>query len=269
MALASALARGDIQVAYVCLVPAINAYANAGVPIKIVAGTHKHGYGLVVDPEKIEAVEDLEKPGMRIGCVREGGAVDIMLRRFIEEYGLDEEAISGNIQRMNPPMQVIAVKTGRLDAAFIPEHHATVAEGYGFEMFVKSEDVWPEMQGSILAVKESLIEEHPETVRKLVNVTQRATDWAKQNKDEAAGIVAEELRATKGEIFPAKVSEAVAEESITSEIMYRSMWEGGRMSYTTAVDPDVVQKVIDYLAELGYIKESFPAEEILDLRFLE
>jgi NitT/TauT family transport system substrate-binding protein len=40
MARASALARGDIEVAYVCLVPAINAYANAGVPIKIVAGTH-------------------------------------------------------------------------------------------------------------------------------------------------------------------------------------------------------------------------------------
>ena len=38
MALASALARGDIQVAYICLVPAINVYANAKVPIKIVAG---------------------------------------------------------------------------------------------------------------------------------------------------------------------------------------------------------------------------------------
>jgi hypothetical protein len=47
MALASALARGDIQVAYICLVPAINVYANAKVPIKIVAGTHKYDYDLV------------------------------------------------------------------------------------------------------------------------------------------------------------------------------------------------------------------------------
>ena len=37
MALASALARGDIQVAYLCLVPAINVYANAKVSIKIIA----------------------------------------------------------------------------------------------------------------------------------------------------------------------------------------------------------------------------------------
>jgi len=39
MALAAALGRGDIEVAYICLVPAINAYANAGVPLKVVAGT--------------------------------------------------------------------------------------------------------------------------------------------------------------------------------------------------------------------------------------
>jgi len=35
MALASALARGDIQVAYLCLVPAINVYANAKVSIMV------------------------------------------------------------------------------------------------------------------------------------------------------------------------------------------------------------------------------------------
>src|SRR6056297_1620339 len=74
MALASALARGDIQVAYVCLVPAINAYANAKVPIRVVAGTHKYGYSLVVDPDKVKNVKDLENPDLSLGCVREGGA---------------------------------------------------------------------------------------------------------------------------------------------------------------------------------------------------
>ena len=53
VALGSALARRDIQVAYMCLVPAINAYANGGVPIKIVAGTHRYGYGLVANPEVV------------------------------------------------------------------------------------------------------------------------------------------------------------------------------------------------------------------------
>ncbi|MCJ7789203.1 MAG: ABC transporter substrate-binding protein, partial [Candidatus Atribacteria bacterium] len=75
MALAAALARGDIQVAYMCLVPALEVFVNAKVPIKIIAGTHKYGYGLVVNPDKVKTIQDLEKPDIRIGCVREGGAV--------------------------------------------------------------------------------------------------------------------------------------------------------------------------------------------------
>lgn len=43
----------------------------------------------------------------------------------------------------------------------------------------------------------------------------------------------------------------------------------GRLEYTTAVDPGVVQDVIDYMAELGYIRSRFEAKDILDLGFLE
>ncbi|MBU4510568.1 ABC transporter substrate-binding protein, partial [bacterium] len=152
MALASALARGDIQVAYLCLVPAINVYANAKVPIKIVAGTHKYGYGLVVNPEKIKSVKDLEEPGICIGCVREGGAVDVLLHRTIDKYNLDEEKVLSRIQRMNPPKQVMAIKMGQLDAAFLPEQWATMAEEFGFKMLLMSQEIWPEMQGSVLVV---------------------------------------------------------------------------------------------------------------------
>lgn len=64
MALVSALACGDIEVAYICLVPAISAYTNADVPIKIVVGMHKCGYGLVVNPERIQNIEDVDTRGL-------------------------------------------------------------------------------------------------------------------------------------------------------------------------------------------------------------
>ncbi len=186
MALASALARGDIEVAYICLVPAINAYANAGVPIKIVAGTHWAGYGLVVNPDKIGAVEDLEKPDIRIGCVREGGPVDVLLQKVIDGYGLDRDEVLSRVQRMNPPKQVLAIQTGQIDAAFLPEHWATTAEDFGFRMLLTSQDIWPEVQGSVLVVKEELLEEHPEVVSKLVGTSQRATDWIKLQTSRAS-----------------------------------------------------------------------------------
>ena len=266
MALASALARGDIQVAYLCLVPAINVYANAKVPIKIVAGTHKYGYGLVVNPEKIKSVKDLEEPGIRIGCVREGGAVDVLLHKTIDKYNLDEKKILNNIQRMNPPKQILAINTGQLDAAFLPEQWATMAEELGFKMLLVSQDIWSEMQGSVLVVKEELIRDHPEVVEKLVKISQKATDWINQHPQEAAEIVARQLREAGGSLFPVEIADVATKTEITPEVLLRSM---NRLEYTTDIDLAVIQDAIDYVAQLGYIRSSFKAGDILDLSFIK
>jgi NitT/TauT family transport system substrate-binding protein len=266
MALAAALGRGDIEVAYICLVPAINAYANAGVPIKIVAGTHKYGYGLVVDPDKIQTVGDLENSDIRIGCLREGGAVDVFLNKTIDYYRLDEDKILSNIQRMNPPQQVLAIQTGQLDAAFLPEQWATMAEDLGFSMLLMSQDVWPQMQGSVLVVKQSLIDNHPEVVEKLVEVSRRATDWANEHPEEAAEIMARRLGGVGSDLLPAEVADVVGQLEITPGVLLRSMV---RLEYTLSIDPEAVQQTIDYLAQLGYISSSFDASEILDLSFLK
>jgi NitT/TauT family transport system substrate-binding protein len=258
MELASALARDEIQVAYICLVPAVNVYANGGVPVKIVAGTHKYGYGLVADPAKIKTVADLENPGIRLGCVREGGAVDVLMHKTIDSYNLDEARILGNTQRMSPPQLVLAVKTGQLDAAFLPEQWATMAEELGFTMLLTSQEIWPDMPGSMLVVKQNLIDTHPEIVRKLVNVSQRATTWINEHPEEAAEIVARQMQANSGNTDTTGLE-------ITSEVMLRSMQ---RLEYTTEISPPIVQDVIDYIANLGYIKSSFSAADILDLSFI-
>ena len=266
MALASALARGDIQVAYMCLIPAINVYANAKVPIKIVAGTHKYGYGLVVNPEKIKSIKDLEGSDIRLGCVREGGAVDVLLHKTIDKYDLEEKKILHNIQRMNPPKQILAINTGQLDAAFLPEQWATMAEESDFKMLLMSQDIWPEMQGSVLVVKEELIRDYPEVVEKLVKISQKATDWINQHPQEAAEIVARQLQEAGGNLFPVEITDIATKTEITPEVLLRSM---NRLGYTTDIDPVVIQDAIDYIAKLGYIRSSFKAKDILDLSFVK
>jgi NitT/TauT family transport system substrate-binding protein len=266
MALAAALARDDIQVAYLCLVPAISVYANAGVPIKIICGTHKYGYSLVVNPDKIKTVFDLEKPDIRLGCVQVGGAVDVLMMKAIEKYGLDEEKVLANVQRMNPQKLTLAVSMGQLDAAFIPEQWATMTEESGFETLLLSQDIWPDMQGSVLVVKQDLIDNHPEIVARLVEITQRATDWANDHPEEAAEIVARQLGGVGSDLFPVEVADVVAQLEITPEILLRSM---ARLDYTTEIDAETVQSVIDYVTKLGYINASFDASEILDLSFLK
>ena len=266
MALAAALARGDIQVAYMCLVPAIDVFANAKVPIKIIAGTHKYGYGLVVNPDKVKTIQDLEKPYIRLGCVREGGAVDVLLHKIIDKYNLKEEKIISNIRRMSPPKQILAIQSGQLDAAFLPEQWSTMAEEFGFRMLLMSQEVWPGMQGSVLVVKEELIKNHPDLVKKLVRVSQRATNWANQYREEAAEVVARQLQKAGGSLFPVEDADLVSKIEITLKVLLKSM---SRLEYTTDIDPVVVQEAIDYVAQLGYIKSSFKAGDILDLSFIK
>ena len=266
MALAAALARGDIQVAYMCLVPAIDVFANAKVAIKIIAGTHKYGYGLVVNPDKVKTIQDLEKPYIRLGCVREGGAVDVLLHKVIDKYNLKEEKIISNIRRMSPPKQILAIQSGQLDAAFLPEQWSTMAEEFGFRMLLMSQEVWPGMQGSVLVVKEELIKNHPDLVKKLVRVSQRASNWVNQYREEAAKVVARQLQKAGGSLFPVEDADLVSKIEITLKVLLKSM---SRLEYTTDIDPVVVQEAIDYVAQLGYIKSSFKAGDILDLSFIK
>jgi len=269
MALAAALGRTSspkIEVAYLCLIPAINVYANAGVPIKIVAGTHKYGYGLVVNPDKIQTVYDLEDPDIRIGCVREGGAVDVLLHKTMDEYGLDENKVIDNIQRMNPPKIVLAIGMGQLDAAFLPEQWATMAEDFGFEMLLSSQDIWPDLQGSVLVVKQDLLDNQPGVVERLVRVSQRATDWTNDYMEEAAEVMARQLQLAGSDILPEALGDSSGSLEITAEALLRSM---ERLDYTLSIDPEIIQQTIDYLFELGYITKSFDASEILDLRYIE
>ena len=267
MALATALGTGDINAAYICLIPAINVYANGKVPLKVVAGTHTYGYGLLVDPDKIETVKDLEKPDVRIGCPREGSPPDALLHKMIDKYQLDKDKILSKVQRMPPPKVLMALKMGQLDAGFCCEQFPTMGEELGFEELLTAEDLWPKMQGSVLIVTDDLIRDHPEIVTKLVNVTQRATQYIHEHPEDAAAIVAGELTVVGKEVFPLKMGKIAAELEITPQAILRSLTT--KMECTTAIDPAVVQETIDYLAELGYIKTSFSAEDILDLRFLE
>ncbi|MEW6079115.1 MAG: ABC transporter substrate-binding protein [Thermodesulfobacteriota bacterium] len=266
MALAAALARDDVQVAYLCLVPAINACVNAGVSMKIVAGTHQYGYGLAVDRRRIKTVKDMEKSGVRIGCVQEGGAVDVLMRKIIDIHRLDPDRVLKNVKRMPPAKQLLAIKTGQLDAVMLPEQWLTMAESSGYEVLVTAQDVWPQMQGSVLAVKDELIRDHPETVKILFDLLARGNTLIRNEPGQAAEIVARQMRLSKDGMSQDEKIIGSDQTAVSPEILERSM---KRMEFTADISPEEVQNTIDYMARLGYLKKKVPAEDILDLRFIQ
>ncbi|MBN2569620.1 MAG: ABC transporter substrate-binding protein [Deltaproteobacteria bacterium] len=264
MALSAAMTRGDIDAAYMCLIPAISAYANGKVPLKVVAGTHKYGYGLIVDSGKVKSVADLAKPEIRIGCPSEGSPPDILINVMMEKFHLDKNGILKKTRRMSPPKLLMALKMGQLDAAFLPEQFPTMGEETGFTMLLTARDLWPDMQGSVLVVTEGLIEENQEVVEKIVKVTNRATAYLNAYPEEASQIVARSLSAMKETEFTVKIGKRPPGLDITPSVILRSITT--RMECTSHIDKNQVQKTINAMAKLGYI-EAFDASNILDLRW--
>jgi NitT/TauT family transport system substrate-binding protein len=270
MALAAALTRGDVDAAYICLAPAISAHANGGVALKVVSGTHHYGYAVVADPKKVKTPRDLEKPGMRIGCVREGNAADVFFEKGISRYGLNRSAVMKNVRRMNPPEQILALKTGRLDAAVMPEHYPSIAVAQGYKVVFSARDVWPDMQGSVLAVSDRLLESHPEMVKSLVRVNRLATRWINDHPREAAAIVFDALNVAgqidgASAVYPAPQARLAGKISLSPEVVLSSITQG--VQITADVDPVQVQKTIDTMAELGLIRGRFDARGILKLEW--
>ncbi|MCR4441425.1 MAG: ABC transporter substrate-binding protein [Peptococcaceae bacterium] len=260
VALSGALARGDVDAAFICLIPAVTAYTNGGVPVKIVCGTHQYGYGLVCNASRIKEVRDLEESGIKIGCVSEGGTTDILLHKIIEKHALVKEKVMRNVLRMDPPRQLLALKAGEIDAAVVPEHFATLAEELGFKMLLKSQDVWPEMPGSVLLATDRLVTENRAAVKELYAAVTRATAYINENPAGAAEIVAQKLNDLQGPAGLSKTAGAGGDFYTTAETMRRSM---DRLTYTTRLEKEKVQEVIDFMHKLGYIKEAFPAEKIM------
>jgi len=236
--LAAAIARGDIQVAWLCVGPAILAHSR-GIHIKLVAMTHEQGYSLIVNETLIHSVYDLE--GKKIATVREGSMADLLLHKVIETYSLENVTIL----RMKPMDQINALKEKQVDAIAIPEHYVALAKSMGFHILIKSQDIWPHMPGSALFVKQELIDTSREAVLRLVNLTIFSTSWLKSHKNEAAQILANKLKTT-------------------SNIILDSM---SRLNYTNEINETAIQEVIDYMTKLGYISW-FNASEIIDKSFL-
>jgi len=267
MALASALSNSNIDVAYVCLIPAIVAHANGGINIKVVAGTHRYGYGLIVNPKKVKTIQDLMRPDIRVACPREGSPTDAVMRKMIDKYHLDADGLTEKVLRMPPPKVLFALETGQIDAGFCCEQFPSMGVEKGFKELTSARDLWPDMQGSVLIVKDSLIKRHPDIVKKLVEVTKKSTAYIHAHPHEAAKITAQALTIVGKDVLPIKISRVAEKLKITPSAVYRALFK--QMECTTDIDINMVQQEINYLYKLGYIKRRFNANEIVDLRFLK
>ncbi len=80
VALMNALARGDVDAAYLCLGPALIVYSR-GLDRVILSGTHIHRFSIITR-EEITTPKDLE--GKKVGVVEAGSNSDVFFQMFVK-----------------------------------------------------------------------------------------------------------------------------------------------------------------------------------------
>jgi len=179
-AVIEALLSGAIDASFIGPNPAINGYAKSnGTALRIVSGAASGGVSFVVKPE-IDGPEDLE--GTTIGTPQLGNTQDVALRYWLNEHDLTTDTQGGgdvSIQPQENAQILTQFSQGALDGAWVPEPWATrlVTEGGGKVLFDES-TLWPDGEFVIthLIVAKRFLEEHPDTVEKLIEGEQQALD---------------------------------------------------------------------------------------------
>lgn len=244
-----AMLAGDLDIAYVGAAPVISALSS-GLDAKIVAGVQTQGSNLVLRPEiNYTGPEDLK--GLKIATFPAGTIQDTLLRDWLKENNIDPET-DLEIVGMGPGDAMTAISANQVDGVFLPHPAPAIIESEGNGVSVMaSGDMSKDHACCVLVVSGKLIRENPALVEQIVSTHIKATEYNKNNVDEASAIFANK---TGWEVE--KVDKSLED------------WDGAWISDPNLiVDSTVGYSTVQY--DLGYIQKPLTKEDIFDLSFFE
>jgi NitT/TauT family transport system substrate-binding protein len=178
------MSNGEIDIAYVGVAPVIVAL-DSGLDAKIVASVQTNGSHLALRQEiNYTSPEDLA--GLRIATFQPCSVMDLVLKRWLVENGLDPES-DLEIIPMTSGAAIDAMGNGTVDGVFLPHPDPAIIElnNYG-RMVIASGTMWPNHACCCLVVSGRLIREHPDLVRQIVYTHSKATNYITTNHEAAA-----------------------------------------------------------------------------------
>ena len=256
-AMIEALFAGELDVAYLGPIPAINGHVQSkGRALRIISGSASGGSALVVRKGAgIETEKGLE--GRSIAVPQFAGTQDVALRTFLARRGLKTYEHGGSVRVLSVPNSesLLLFKKGQLDAAMVPEPwvERLVREADG-RVLVDERTLWPKGRyaTTVIVARNRFLEEHPEVVRRLLEAHVRITEFVAAHPAESVTLIGKQVRAVLGKALP------------------RPIVEAGLARVEPMVDPlpSTVKAYGENEWRLGYLKQAPALQGIMDLRLL-
>lgn len=240
-----ALFAGAVDATYIGPNPAINAYGQSdGEAVRIVAGATSGGAQLVVR-SGTGGPGDLA--GTTLATPQLGNTQDVALRAWLSEQGLATSVTGGGDVTVSPTANADTLtlfQAGELDGAWLPEPWSSrlVLEA-GATVLVDEADLWPDGQfvTTHLVVRTQFLQDHPDTVRALLEGHVEAVDWAVANPDQAKTAVNAGIEDLTGQrLAPAVLDRAWDNLQVTVDPVPGSLAASAEDAVTAGVAEDEV-----------------------------
>ena len=203
-----ALLSGAIDATFIGPSPSITAFTKSHGAVRIVSGAASGGAALVVKPT-ITSVDQLK--GKTIATPQLGNTQDVALRAYLKDKGFKTDAQGGgdvSIKPQDNSQTIDTFKQGTIDGAWVPEPFLSrlVVEGGG-KVLVDEKNLWPAGQWvtTNLLVSKKFLDEHPDTVKRLITGLYDTVQYIKDNPADAQASANNQLGTLTGK----KLSDAV------------------------------------------------------------
>lgn len=192
-ALMPLLIQGDVQFAFVGVIPAITAVAKH-LPVKIVtssddaAATEEEDWQTLVVPKgsPISGVEDL--PGKTIAVNALRGLAEVVINRSLEKQGIDFRKVK--LLEVPFPEMPVALEEGRVDAALLTEPFLTsVLDRGGKQIDAPSVETLPSFPNGVYVAASDYIADNPDIVDRFARAMNKSLDYAQAHPDEVRRII--------------------------------------------------------------------------------
>ncbi|MFF9718970.1 aliphatic sulfonate ABC transporter substrate-binding protein [Streptomyces sp. NPDC014603] len=205
-----ALNSGSVDIGWIGPSPAINGYVKAGGRnLRIIGGSASGGVKLVVDPDRIRSVEDVE--GKRIATPQLGNTQDVAFLHWAAGRGWKVDPLSGKgdvtVVRSDNKVTPDAFRAGSVDGAWVPEPTASKLVADGGEVLLDEASLWPDEKFVItnIVVRQEFLKKHPKAVEAVLRASVEANRWINAHPQEAKTVANEQLAADSGKALPAEV----------------------------------------------------------------
>jgi len=245
--LVTALATGQIQFGFAPSAFWIAAYANQGLPIRILAGVGRGGYYYAVRKDStIFTVKDWY--GKRIGSRGATALITLAAMELLEKYEIDPKTGVEFVHFLGTPIEYLAaLERGEVDVIGLWEPWAQVAKSRGHRLVTSYDEIWPHHPECVLVGNADFVSKNPDITVNLIRGYKESINSVYTEFADVCQFIGQKFNLN---------TQVVRFSLLSQPVNWR-------------LNEEELETIVDLMLKYEVISKKVKVEEIADLSFLE